>query len=156
VNRVFTLVTLAALALVPLGAQSAADMDAALDSGEVTWEQAALFTLQAAGRGGASGEEALAAFGAMNGLPRKAKAGEKARLEGVSLMVMKAFGLTGGLYDFFPISRYAYRELIFLKIIQGRADPWAPVSGERLFHILARALEYTEDGALFAVPEGKR
>jgi hypothetical protein len=65
---------------------------------------------------------------------------------------MVAFGLKGGLmYSLFPGPRYAYRELLYLKIIQGRADGGSAVSGERLLHIIAQALRYSgEDGRLDA------
>jgi hypothetical protein len=56
---------------------------------------------------------------------------------------MKSFGLSGGLYRFFPNGRYACRELVYLDIIQGRSDPHMKVSGERFFRILGRILDYT-------------
>jgi hypothetical protein len=48
------------------------------------------------------------------------------------------------MYSLFPGPRYAYRELLYLKIIQGRADGNFTVSGDRLLQILGRALQYAE------------
>jgi hypothetical protein len=73
---------------------------------------------------------------------------------------MAAFGIKGGImYSLFPGPRYAYRELLHLKLIQGRADENFTLSGERLLQILGRVLQYTgEDrrleAELLAAPEG--
>jgi hypothetical protein len=59
---------------------------------------------------------------------------------------MRAFDMRGGLfYALFPGPRYAYRELVRLRFIQGRMDPALAVSGERLLRILGRALEHHQD-----------
>jgi hypothetical protein len=61
-------------------------------------------------------------------------------------MLARAFGLRGGLlYRAFPGPRYAYRELIYQKILEGRTDPAQTVSGERLLHLLGRMIERQED-----------
>jgi hypothetical protein len=121
----------------------AAALDAVLDSAALTWGEAAGFILAAAGKGEYSGEDAFGALAAMTALPRKAESGGPVSLGGVSLIIMKAFDISGGLYRFFPNGHYAYRELVYLGIIQGRSDPDMKVSGERLLQILGRALDYT-------------
>jgi hypothetical protein len=56
---------------------------------------------------------------------------------------MKAFDLHGGaMYRISSSPRYAYRELLYLRIIQGASDPSQKVSGERLMRILGRALDH--------------
>jgi hypothetical protein len=116
-------------------------MDALLDSPAVTWGQAARLVLAAAGREGLSEAEAFAAL--QDKLPRRAAAAAEINLGGLSLIVMRAFDLSGGLYRVFPTGRYAYRELTYLGLIQGRADPAMKVPGERLFRILGRVLDHT-------------
>jgi hypothetical protein len=56
---------------------------------------------------------------------------------------MKAFNLKGGLYRLFPNSHYAYRELAWLNIVQGRNYPNMKVSGKQFLRILGRTLDYT-------------
>jgi hypothetical protein len=59
---------------------------------------------------------------------------------------MKAFALKGGiLYSLFPLPRYACRELVYLRIIQGGLDPDERLDGRAFLQILGRVLSYTED-----------
>jgi hypothetical protein len=61
---------------------------------------------------------------------------------------MKAFDLKGGIfYGVFPIPRYACRELVYMRIIQGRTDPRGRLDGRTFLQILGRVLTYTEDRA---------
>jgi hypothetical protein len=139
-------VILAALAVFlvsPLFAQSAGELEALLDSPALTWGQAARLVLTAAGREDLSEAEAFAALQSMAKLPRRAAAGREITLGGLSLITMRAFGLSGGLYRIFPTGRYACRELVYLGIIQGRSDPAMKVPGEWAFRILGRVLDYT-------------
>jgi hypothetical protein len=54
---------------------------------------------------------------------------------------MRAFDLKGGLsYTFFPNAHFAYRELSHRRIIQDRADPELPVSGDWLLFMTGRVL----------------
>jgi hypothetical protein len=79
------------------------------------------------------------------------------RLKEAAFLVMGAFGIKGGFrYTLFPGPRYAYRELLYHKIIQGRSDEGFTLSGERLLGIIGRALAFTGadarlDAALAAV-----
>ncbi|WP_010261367.1 hypothetical protein [Treponema primitia] len=80
-----------------------------------------------------------------NWLPRKARADSAVTLGGVSLLIMQAAGIKGGLmFTLSHGSRYAYRDLVYRGLIQGRAYATQKVSGERLLQILGRVLEYTE------------
>jgi hypothetical protein len=45
------------------------------------------------------------------------------------------------MYSLFPGPRYAYRELVYRKILEGRVDPAQTLTGERLLYFLGRALE---------------
>jgi hypothetical protein len=134
---------LAVFPALPAAAQNAGEREALLDSPAVTWAQAAWLVLGAAGREGLSETEAFAALQSAAKLPRGAAPAGEITLGGISLVVMRAFDLSGGLYRLFPTGRYACRELVYLGIIQGRSDPAMKVPGERLFRILGRALDYT-------------
>jgi hypothetical protein len=146
----------AALLAAPLGAQDARDMDVLLETAAVDGARGARFVLGAAGLlpAGLSGPAAeAAAWGAarergwVSGSPDRVL-----RLKDAAFLVMGAFGLKGGLmYSLFPGPRYAYRELLYRTVIQGRADGGAAVSGERLLQIIGRVSLYTgEDGRLDA------
>jgi hypothetical protein len=129
-----------------LFAQTAAELETILDSGELTFSQAASFVLNAADVSYSG--DAFAAARENGWLPAQAESGGAIRLGELSLLIMKSFGLRGGvMYGFFPNSRYACRELVYLQIIQGRNDPGAPVDGRTFLHILGRALTHAGGGA---------
>jgi hypothetical protein len=120
-------------------------MDAILDASEVSRATAAFVALSAAGllsedsAPEAAFEEALA----RGCLPGNAEADTPIRLGELSFLIMRAFDMKSGfMYALFPGPRYAYRELVYRKLIQGRNDPALRVSGERLFRIIGRVLDY--------------
>jgi hypothetical protein len=129
-------------------AQTADEMDRILDASEITYTQAARFVLAAANALPAGGDAFAAAKG-NDWLPGGAKtisADSPISLGGLSLLIMKAFDLKGGiLYSFFPNPRYACRELVYLQIIQGKTDPGGSVDGVSFLQILNRVLAYTEE-----------
>jgi hypothetical protein len=63
---------------------------------------------------------------------------------------MKAFNLKGGaMYSIFKNPRYAYREMVYKKLIQGQAESTMKVSGARLLQIISSTLKYAgEEGAI--------
>ena len=137
-------ILLLSLPLCFINAQYAANRDALLENPAVSWGEAAQFILAAADRGqGLSEEAAFAAAGEFAKLPHNTAAASPVTLGGVSLIIMKAFNLSSGLFRFFHNGHYAHRELVYLGIIQGRSDPGIPVSGERLLRILGRVLDHT-------------
>lgn len=59
-----------------------------------------------------------------------------------SYLLMRAFGLKGGLlYSLFPGPRYAYRQMIAKLVIQGRSDPQATLSGTEALRMLGRVFD---------------
>jgi outer membrane protein OmpA-like peptidoglycan-associated protein len=85
-----------------------------------------------------------------NWLPRNSSPDQPARLDGVSLLIMRAFGLRGGvMYTLTGAPRYAYRELVYNGVIQGRAVPNMHVSGYDLLFFLNRILSQTEGGIVW-------
>jgi outer membrane protein OmpA-like peptidoglycan-associated protein len=139
----------------PLNGQTAAEVDALLDSREITWAQACRFVLPASGALDAH-TPAPAAFAAAREkgwLPKGAAAESPANLGGLSFLIMQSFSIKGSvLYTLFPGPRYAYRQLDYLGLLPGLRDPALNVSGERLVQILGRLLDYRGDGVPAAAP----
>jgi hypothetical protein len=146
---VCTLTLVFSAALLP--AQTAAELERILSIPAVSYGDAAWFILSAAGTipPGTSPGGAYRFAADNNWLPQKAAAEAPLTLGAVSLLIMKAFNIRGGLmYALFPGPRCGYRELVHRGLIQGRAYSTLPVSGERLLRIINRALEYTGDTIL--------
>jgi hypothetical protein len=142
----FVLSALIFLSLASLSAQTAAELERVLALPALTCGDAARFVLGAAGLAAADDSpEAAYRFAADNNWLSK-EAADPINLEGLSFLIMGAFGMKGGLmYALFPGPRYAYRELVYRKIIAGRSFSTMPVSGQRFFQILGRALDYAGD-----------
>jgi hypothetical protein len=128
-----------------LSAQTADELDAMLNAREITYTQAARFILTAANvpAGGA-----FEAAQENRWLPAGAEAESSISLGEVSLLIMRSFRLKGGiLYSLFPNPRYACRELVHLRIIQGRTDPGSRVDGRTFLQILGRVLTQVGEDA---------
>jgi outer membrane protein OmpA-like peptidoglycan-associated protein len=126
-----------------LAAQTADELGAVLDTRKITYHQAARFILAAANvlPGGA---DAFTLSQGKGWVSRRAGADDPISLGGVSLLIMKAFGLKGSiLYSLFPNPRYACRELVYLRIVQGRTDPGGRLDGREFLQILGRVLTHT-------------
>ncbi|MDR2158547.1 MAG: hypothetical protein LBP23_00600 [Treponema sp.] len=134
-----------------LAAQTASDMDLLLDTEELSYGQAAWIVMEAAEvlvAGEQDRAEAFRTARRWGWLPRQARMEDPIPLRELSLLVMEAFRLRGGImYSLFHTGRYAHRELVYRQFIQGRADPGRRVSGERLLRILGRVLSYTGEAA---------
>lgn len=129
-------------------AQTAAEMDSLLGADTVSAARAARFVLGSAELlpGGLSGPEAeKAAYDTARSKGWiKTDSGADITLKDSAFLVMKAFNIKGGvMYSLFKNHRYAYREMISLKLIPGIADPGMKVTGSRLLHILDRTMSYT-------------
>ena len=135
-------------------AQTGEKIENFLSARVLNYEQAALLVLEAADvhetHGSAIISSPDAAFRFAMGqkwLPKGASGSGTARLDGVSLLLMNSFGLKGGaLYSLLKHPHYAYRELVYKDIIQGRHDGEMAVSGDYLLFLLIRLLPST-DGA---------
>ena len=126
--------------------QTADRIERLLSTNAVTYADAAAFVLEAADVLAAPTTAAAFSYAAERGwLPKRAEAGGNARLDGLSLLVMQAFNIRGGL--FYSITRnahYAYRELVYLSDIQGIHDPAMAVSGDLLLFMVNRILSWQE------------
>jgi hypothetical protein len=124
--------------------QSAAFVDALLESESITVGQGAYLALAASGAVPESAD-AGAAFAELEKLgwvPRGAAADSPIRLGDYSYLVMRALGLRGGfMYAILPGPRYAYRQLVYSRVIQGRSDPGMSVPGDVALGVIGRALD---------------
>jgi len=127
-----------------LSAETAELLEALLTTEAVNYEQAAMLVLEAADITGYSGPSDAFRFASeQQWLPRNAAPGDQARLDGVSLLIMRSFDIQGGLfYSLAKSPHYAYREMVHQNIIQGRADPQMPVTGDLLLFMVNRVLSF--------------
>jgi hypothetical protein len=142
-RSMLSLVILLALAVAG-AAQSNEFIDALLGAESVTVGQASYLALVAADKLGES-SDAQAAFAQAQELgwtPKNAAADDPIRYSAYSFLLARAFELKGGImYSLFRSPRYAYRELVSRKLIQGRSDPQAKVDGAAAVRILGRVLD---------------
>jgi len=150
-NALFFTVLFFGLWCAPLCAQTAeqttaTELEELLQTQAVSYGQAARFVLEAADAASLKDPRQACAFAAERSwLPQKAEAEQAARLKEVSLLLMRAFSVRGGIwYSMTKSPHYAYRELVYQDIIQGRADPEMAVSGERLLFMINRLLSRIE------------
>ena len=133
-----------------LYAQNAAELDVMLEAESVSAAKAARFVLGSAGLlssglYGTAAETAAYETAKNNGWITK-DATDTFTLKDTAFLIMCAFEFDGGLlYTIFRNPRYAYREMVHSKLIQGRSDPDMTVSGSRLLQIIGRALTYAEE-----------
>ncbi|MDR0586325.1 MAG: hypothetical protein LBG26_03705 [Treponema sp.] len=133
--------------------QTAEELDRMLETRELSAARAARFVLGAAELlpeylSGADAEDAAWTIAVENGwVPGGPD--DTLRLADAAFLVMNAFGIKGGImYSIFHNPRYAYREMVYKKLIQGRGDPGFTVSGERLLRIIGRTLHYSGEDEL--------
>ena len=141
-----------ALSLTSLPAQTAAELEAVLETPAVTCAQAARFVTASSGSAASSGaslpdadfQQALE-----NGwFPRGTTPDENITLGKLSFLIMRAFNIKGGMmYAILPGPRYAFRTMVSRSFIQGAADPSMTVNGERFLHILGRVLNNEGEGS---------
>ncbi|MCL2791810.1 MAG: hypothetical protein FWD87_01855 [Spirochaetaceae bacterium] len=151
-NRLLVLIFFLFSALA-LSAQTAAELDRLLETEAVTAAGAARFVLGAAellppGLSGAAAENAAYNMARTNRWITK-EAADPINLRDAAFLVMNAFEIRGGImYSFTRAPRYAYREMVYRRLIQGRAYPSMKVSGEQLLQIIGSALSHTGENEL--------
>jgi len=146
-NKYFFLIL--CLTAVPLFAQApersmstAQEIETLLSAKTVTYAQAARFVLEASNALATDNhEEAFNYAVQQDWLPKKLSSDDSARLNNISLLLMRSFKLKGGImYAITNSPHYAYRELVYLNVIQNRSDPSVLVSGEQLLYYINRIL----------------
>jgi len=135
-----------------LSAQTTAvELETLLAQAEVTHGQAARFALDAAGLAAFAGPEQAFQYAAGRGwMPRGSASASPIRLDSVSLLLMRAFDLPGGImYRITGSAHFAYRELEHRGFIHERNNPNEVVSGDTLLYLVSRILAHT--GESYAV-----
>jgi hypothetical protein len=130
-----------------LSAQSTAqEMENLLAANEITYAQAARFILAAADVFVTTNQEEAFWYAAVrNWLPLNVSPNDTARLDAISLLLMRSFNIEGGImFSITKNAHHAYRELIYRDIIQGNADPFMRISGEQLLFYTGRILAERE------------
>ena len=122
-------------------------MQGLLASEAVSYAQASRFVLQASEA--AVFDDPLQAFHfaqEQNWLPGRASPHAAARLDSVSLLLMRSFDLRGGImFTLTGARRFAYRQMEHEGFIHGRASPRQSVSGETLLYMTGRILSGMEE-----------
>jgi hypothetical protein len=128
------------------GQSTAAEIETLLETKAITCAQAARFLLEASEKMVTSDPDAAFRYAQeREWLPKNASPDSAVRLDEVSLLIMNSFGFKGGiLYTITKIPQYAYRELEYNSIIQGRTYPAMNVSGEQLLFFTGRTLAWLE------------
>ena len=129
-------------------AQTAAEMDILLETETVSTGTAARFALGAVGMmtpelTGVAAENA-AYQEALSRAWVKSGQEEAINMQEMAFLIMNAFEIKGGImYSLLHNPRYAYREMVYRKLILGRSDSNMKVSGMRFLQILGSTLNYT-------------
>ena len=138
-----------------LHAQTANEIETLLNTNAVTYAQAVRFVLEAADIAAITDRgEAFQYAKKQNLLPQKAAPDVAVTLENISLVLMKSFNIKGGI--FYTIAKnphFAYRELVYKEIIQGRADPDMKVSGDQLLFMIGRLLSDLDNEVIAVKPK---
>ena len=142
----FTSILFLSLYSAPLYAQTAAELEELLQTKTVSYAQAARFVLEAADAASLKDANAAFTFAAERAwLPKNAAAEQAAQLDGIALLLMRAFDVKGGIwYSLAKNPHYAYRELVYQDVIQGRTDPEMTLTGEQFLFILNRLISVRE------------
>jgi len=135
---IFVLCFILVSAFVP--AQTAQRIEQLLEKETVSYKEAAWIILEATGKFSFANTDVISSpekayqYAAENGwLPKNITPDTAATFEGVSLLIMRSFGIKGGIfYSIFKSPHYAYRELVYRGIIQGKASPKKAISGDML------------------------
>jgi outer membrane protein OmpA-like peptidoglycan-associated protein len=135
------------------GRQSTAqEIETLLGTNAVTYAQAARFALEASDALAVRDPNEAFRYAQEHGwLPGNVSANDTARLDGISLLLMGSFNISGGIfYSIAKNPHYAYRELVYREVIRGRADPAMNVSGELFLFLTSRILSQRDDEAAAA------
>ncbi|MFP3043678.1 hypothetical protein LQZ19_17835 [Treponema primitia] len=147
---VFCLILLAFTSVAFSHAQTAALMDDALESRELSAAQAAYFVLTAAELIPPDAGIAAAFTQARSDKwLRNNKADSPISMGELSYLIMRAFKLKGSVfYRLFPGPRYAYRELVYRRLIPPPNDPAGRVTGREFFQVLGNVLRTSGEEAV--------
>ncbi|MDR0301919.1 MAG: OmpA family protein [Treponema sp.] len=145
-KQLFFIAALTAALVTPLYAQTAQKMENLLNNRSITWAQASAFALEASDKLLSGTEDEAFRFAQeQKWLPENAASHEPAQLDGIALLLMGSFDQNGGMfYLLTKNAHYAYRELVYKNVIQGKSDPEMLVSGEEFLFMINRILSVKE------------
>jgi hypothetical protein len=141
---ILLLAVLATCAAGTIWGQSNEVIDSILAEEQATLARAAYLVMTASGavEETQSVEQAFAALQAKPWGFASAAADDKVTLGSYAYLVMRAFGMRGGvLYSIFPGKRYAAREFVYRDFIQGNGAPGRILTGREVTHVLGRVLD---------------
>ena len=119
-------------------AQTAAELEAALESPAITCAQAASFIIRSVDPEFAENAYDLALS---RGWFKNERPDDHVTMGRLSFMFMQAYDIKGGfMYSLFPGKRYAFRTMVSRSLIQGDSDPALTVAGDNFLLILGRVL----------------
>jgi hypothetical protein len=137
--------------VLPAAAQTAGAMDEILSSRELRFQEMCAFVLVSAGDlvEGTTPEEAFEDAMAHGWISQAAAADSPVTMGDLSLLVMEAFNMKGGLfYNAFRSRRHAFRSMVRRGFIQGASDPGMTLTGDEFLAILNNVMEYHEQLAV--------
>ena len=148
-NRFLLILLLFGLCAGLYAQSTAAEIETLLATEAVTYAAASRFVLEASEKMVTYNPQEAFQFAAeRKWLPGKVSENQTARLDGISLLVLNAFDIKGGLfYTLTKNAHYAYREMTYRNYIQGRVDPAMNVSGELLLFMISRILGDRDKGS---------
>ena len=123
--------------------QAAVKVDIILQTEKATYGQAA-YLIQTALPNGSDTIDFNTAFDRFkndhkNMIRDSVTAGDVIPIKTYAFLLMKVFNIKGGLmYRIAPCPHYAYRDLRYLAVIQGKNAPDAPMTGAAMLQILSR------------------
>jgi len=127
-----------------LSAQTAAELEALLQTQAVSCAQAAKFVLASGSDAAAANLSAQGAFDlalSRGWLAEGTKPNDKITLDRLSFLILKSFNMKGGvMYSLNPGPRYAYKSMVSRDFIQGNTSPGMNVSGEKFLLILGKVI----------------
>jgi outer membrane protein OmpA-like peptidoglycan-associated protein len=149
-KKIFVILLWAFAALpmfLPAQTSTAWEIENLLTTPAVSYGQAARIILEASDSAVIAGQEEAFKYAlSRKWLPKSASAPAPARLDDISLLLMNSFNMSGGiLYSIIKNPHYAYRELIYKNIIQGRTDPDMKVPGDDLLFYLGKMMDFEQN-----------
>ncbi len=132
---------------VPLYSQSNLIVDEVLEQDYIDFDKGVYLILAAGGKiaDTVTPLQALEELDNLNWYIDSREAKDKMTLIEASILIMNSLELEGGImYTLLPIKRYAYKEMIFKKLIENTADGNRLISGLELLTILGKSLSYKE------------
>ena len=132
----------------PIYSQSNLIIDEVLEQELIDFDKGVYIILAAGGliEENASGSQVSEALDKQNWNIHSREVSGKMTLIEASILIMNSLDLKGGvMYTLLPIKRYAYKEMIFKKLIENTADGNREISGVELLTILGKSLSYKEE-----------